>query len=252
MNDALTLAHVRRSFGGTAALSDVSLCLTPATLTGVIGPNGAGKSTLVNVACGQVKPTTGTVSIRGRDVTTLASHRRFELGLARTFQSLRLYQGLTCFENLCAGSLSDSIGHREIQHRAYELLASLALADWAASTPDNLPFGKQKLLAIGRVLVSRPQIVLMDEPFAGLTDEEIDSLSRLLVEMAARGAAILIVEHNIDALSRIVPTMVVLDNGEVIASGSPADVLEQDRVRLAYFGGHQRESVAAAVRARPS
>ena len=247
MAAVLSLSDVEQRFGGVVALGGVSVEIEPASLTGLIGPNGAGKTTLVNVASGQMQPTAGRVLLQGRDVTRMPPHRRFEMGLARTFQSLRLYAGLTGLENLCGGVLGGHRPFRDVRAAALRLLDELGLGSDRDALPGDLSFGRQKLLAIGRVLIAEPRVVLMDEPFAGLTDDEIAALSAILRAMAGRGSAALVIEHNLEALSEVVGHMVVLDNGKVIARGAPSAVLDLPEVRHAYFGGHQRREVELAL-----
>jgi ABC-type branched-subunit amino acid transport system ATPase component len=243
----LVLEGIEQHFGGVYALRGVTLELNRADLIGLIGPNGAGKSTLVNVASGVFAPSSGVIRLAGKDVTRLPVHRRFELGLGRTFQGLRLFSGLTAIENLIAGMLSHAVSQRESSARAWKLLDSLGLTDDHATLPANLPFGKQKLLSIGRVLIAEPPVVLLDEPFSGLADEEICALTVRLRNLADAGTAVMVIEHNLDALVELVRSLHVLDQGEVVASGAPREVLKLDRVRQAYFGGHQRGDVLAAL-----
>jgi branched-chain amino acid transport system ATP-binding protein len=247
MAAVLALHDIEQRFAGVTAVNGVSFEIEPASLTGLIGPNGAGKTTLVNVAAGQILPTAGRVLLQGADVTRLPPHRRFEMGLARTFQSLRLYAGLTGFENLCGGALGARRSFRDVQAAALRLLDELGLGADRDALPGDLSFGRQKLLAIGRVLIARPRVVLMDEPFAGLTDEEIAALGTVLKTMARSGCAVLVIEHNLEALSEVVGHMVVLDNGKVIARGAPSAVLDLPEVGRAYFGGHQRTEVELAL-----
>ena len=248
----LSAAGISRQFGGVHALRDVSVTLLQATITGIIGPNGAGKTTLVNVISGQIRPDRGTVMLGGVDITRLAPERRFELGLARTFQGLRLYAGLTCYENLLAGDLRRGVKPALRERKARELLDQLGLVDDSASLPRNMPFGKQKLTAIGRTLLAEPRVILLDEPFAGLTDAETADLGGTLRRLvAADRATVLVIEHNLEALSEVAEVMIALDNGSVIAEGRPRDVLDHDRVRSAYFGGHTRAAVAEVLGAPP-
>lgn len=245
----LELQRVSKHFGGVHALQDVSLRLQRSELVGLIGPNGAGKSTLVNVACGALPVSSGTVCLAGRDVTRLSVDRRFRQGLARTYQGLRLFGGLTVHENLIAGALAQESAGAAVLERAWQLMDSLGLADDHATLPANLAFGKQKLLSIGRALMSRPPVVLLDEPFSGLSDDEIAALSMRLRALAQAGTAVLVIEHNLDALAELVGTLHVLDQGELVASGEPRQVLGLKRVREAYFGGHQRGEVLAVLSA---
>lgn len=245
----LHIQQVAKRYGGVHAVVDVTIELRSGSIVGVIGPNGAGKSTLVNIASGQVVPNSGRVLLDGHDVTKLPSCRRFEMGLARTFQGLRLYQNLTCYENLLAGNLTREGRLRARRARAAALMDELDLWEYATSLPDNVPFGKQKLVAIGRALLGHPSILLLDEPFAGLTDQETEDIGQLLKRLTAETrAAVMVVEHNLDALSRLVSRMAVLDQGRLLAEGPPLEVLEMESVKHAYFGAHRKKDVEEAMR----
>lgn len=246
---ALVINSVKKSFGGVQALKGLSLQISPETILGVIGPNGAGKTTLVNIAGGQARPDSGSIWLWGEDVTCLSSDRRFQLGLGRTFQGLRLYQGLTCYENIVGGGIGKAEGFSAVRRRAEELIELLGLQEYRTSLPANMPFGKQKLVAIARGLSGDPNVLLLDEPFAGLTEEEILGLAGIFRSLVAdKKTAILIVEHNLEAISQLAHVLAVLNHGELIAGGDPKGVLELENVKEAYFGGHKKTAVLKMLR----
>jgi branched-chain amino acid transport system ATP-binding protein len=180
-------------------------------------------------------------------VTGVSSDRRFRMGLARTFQGLRLYAGLNCYENLLAGVLGGR-DFRALHRRAAELMEVFELKPHRSALPASMPFGKQKLLAIGRALMGDPRLVLLDEPFSGLSDPEVAALSEVFKGFAGRRTALGIVEHNLEALAKLADEVTVLDHGVVIASGAPEEVLERPRVHDAYFGGHRKAGVMRLLR----
>jgi branched-chain amino acid transport system ATP-binding protein len=237
----LEIENVSVRFGGLAALSEVSLSAHERAITGLIGPNGAGKTTLFNVVTGMQRPSAGTVHLDGRDLRELSSYRRARLGLGRTFQRLELFGTLTVAENIgvaasivqrgVMGSKSKEI--REVRH---ELLERLGLTEVADRRADTLPTGTGRLVELARALAVKPRVLLLDEPAAGQDAEETQRFSLILRSLASDGLAILLVEHDMDLVMRVCDTVVVLDFGRVICSGTPATVQADSEVQAAYLG----------------
>jgi branched-chain amino acid transport system ATP-binding protein len=241
-----------KNFGGFRAVDDVSLEVGPGERVGLIGPNGAGKSTLFAVLTGFMRPDGGTVSIGGAEATALPPHRRARLGVARTFQIPREFGDLTVGENLMASAPAQSgetlrglfLGpgrvRREeetIRAKARDTAAFLKLSAVFDQPAAKLSGGQKKLLEMGRALMTDPRLMLLDEPFAGVNPVLIAEIAARIRELNARGVGFLIIEHDLAALSRLAGTLHVMDQGRLIASGAPADVLSRPQVRDAYLGG---------------
>jgi branched-chain amino acid transport system ATP-binding protein len=249
---SLTVQHVSKAFGGFRALDDVSLDVGVGTLFGVIGPNGAGKSTLFAVISGFQSSDAGTVMLDGRDITALAPDKRARAGMVRTFQVPREFRHLTVRENLMVAapgqtgenlvSLFARPGQIRIeeQHNAErvdETLKFLRLVEVADVPSGSLSGGQKKLLELGRALMVSPKLILLDEPFAGVNPVLIEAIAERIRELNARGIGFLIIEHDLAALTRLVPQLAVMDRGRIIARGVPAQVLQDATVREAYLGG---------------
>jgi branched-chain amino acid transport system ATP-binding protein len=249
---SLTVQHVSKAFGGFRALDDVSLDVSAGTLFGVIGPNGAGKSTLFAVISGFQPSDTGTVMLDGRDITTLAPDKRARAGMVRTFQVPREFRHLTVRENLMVAapgqtgenlvSLFAQPGQIRIEEqrnaeRVGETLQFLRLVEVADVPSGSLSGGQKKLLELGRALMVSPKLILLDEPFAGVNPVLIEAIAERIRELNARGIGFLIIEHDLAALTRLVPQLAVMDRGRIIARGEPARVLQDPTVREAYLGG---------------
>jgi len=223
---------VRVRFGGMVALLDVSLCAPGGAVTGLIGPNGAGKTTLFNVITGLQRPTTGTVRLDGTDITSLAPFRRARLGLTRTFQRLELFGTLTVRENLVVAASGTVRPAPSVD----EILARLQLTDVAEQRAHELPTGLGRLVELGRCLAVAPKVLLLDEPASGQTESETHVFAGVLEELAAEGLAVLLVEHDIDLVTRVCSSVVVLDTGTVLATGTPDEISNNPAVRDAYLG----------------
>jgi branched-chain amino acid transport system ATP-binding protein len=232
-------------FGGVAALSDVSLDANGGVVTGLIGPNGAGKTTLFNVVSGLQRPDRGHVRISGRDVTGLGPHRRARMGLARTFQRLELFSHLTSEDNVRVGTEAGRRSRWALRRRhearipvpsARSLLRRVGVAEVATYPVNALPTGSARLVELARALAIGPRVLLLDEPCSGLDDAETVGLGRLLKQLAAEGRAILLVEHDMDLVLEVCDLVYVLDFGEIIATGTPAEVRKDPAVQAAYLG----------------
>ncbi len=226
-----------RSFEGVHALRDVTLELRRGEIVGLIGPNGAGKSTLVNVLSGFDRPTTGTVVLEGRDVTSWTPHRRGRHGLARTFQHSHAFRSLTVRENVEVAALGVRAGGREARRRAEGLLARLGLAKQADRPASALPHGDERRLGLARALATDPRFVLLDEPAAGLSENELEEFAAVIRSVRdEHGAGVLLIDHNMALIMAICGRVHVLDQGRMLAEGTPQEIRANLDVASAYLG----------------
>ena len=249
-------------FGGLTALSAVGLHVDQGEVLGVIGPNGAGKTTLFNVVCGFTRPDEGTLRWRGDTLKGLRPHQLAGLGISRTLQGVGLFAGLTVLENVMtglsskakAGFLPALLGlpnsdkdERALRERALATLEHLGAGRFATRYPGSLPYPDQKRVALARALVSEPDLLLLDEPAAGLSNDEMDELGETIRECSGR-MAVMLVEHHMDLVMSVCDRITVLDFGKVIASGTPAQVREDPLVLAAYLGdeGESAEALGGA------
>jgi branched-chain amino acid transport system ATP-binding protein len=205
-------------------------------VVGLIGPNGAGKSTLVNVLSGFDRPTSGRVLLEDRDVTRWPAFRRGRRGLARTFQHSHAFRGLSVRENVEVSALGVGASQREAARRAKELLALLALDDYADRPAGSLPHGDERRLGVARALATGPRFVLMDEPAAGLPEAEVPRFATAVGVIRDRGAGVLLVDHNVALVLDVCERIHVLDQGKTLAEGTPQEIRAHLGVAAAYLG----------------
>lgn len=239
MSELLEVTNVTVTFGGVTAISGASLSAAAGEIHGLIGPNGAGKSTLFNVVCGLVRPRTGSVRFDSRDITSLSTHRRARLGMARTFQQLEHFGVLSVHDNvLTAAEIRRSWAHDRSHCRdeTRAVLERTGLLDVADERADRLPTGLARLLDLARALAAKPKMLLLDEPAAGLNEHETRTLGTLLSDIATSGVGIVLVEHDMDLVMQICAVVTVLDLGRVLLTAPPAIVRQDPAVLSAYLG----------------
>ncbi len=235
----LNCDQVSVRFGGLQALAAVTIDVPENEVTGLIGPNGAGKTTLFNVITGLQAPTGGTVVLDGKDITTVKPHKRARLGIGRTFQRLETFSTLSVRDNiLVAAEMRKGWSREKFKPGvlADELIERIGLTSVAQERVDRLPTGTQRLVEMARALATKPRVVLLDEPSSGLNEVETAEFSELLIELAASGLAILLVEHDMGLVMSSCHHIHVLDFGQIIAYGDPAEVQANPLVRAAYLG----------------
>jgi branched-chain amino acid transport system ATP-binding protein len=246
--DLISIAGLTVKFGGLTALDDVHLKVAPNSVVGLIGPNGAGKTTLFNSISGLVTPSVGSISYEGKEVGWPKPNELAKLGISRTLQGVGLFSGLTVLENVMMGAdthnksnfIRDMLGfspkfEKQLEERAHEALAWAGAAHTAFQETSELTYPDSKRVAIARALVMQPKLLLLDEPAAGLGQDEIDQLAALIKQLKRR-CAILIVEHHVDFVSDISDQVYVLNFGKVIASGDFNSVKRDPAVVAAYLG----------------
>jgi branched-chain amino acid transport system ATP-binding protein len=248
----LNIQNLGMRFGGLLALEDFCLEVPEGALYGIIGPNGAGKTTVFNLISGFLKPSSGRISLNGAEITRLPPHRITYLGVARTFQNIRLFQELSVLDNVLVGfhcrshaSWGEAIlrlpryrgEEREHRTRAWELLREVGLAEAAAQPAGKLPYGHQRRLEIARALATGPRFLLLDEPAAGLNPQETLNLMEFLQQIKERyRLTMLVIEHNLQLVMKLCRRLLVLDHGLTIAAGEPAEVRRHPEVIRAYLG----------------
>lgn len=245
----LGVDDVKVHYGGVHAVDGVSFEVWPGELVGIVGPNGSGKTTLVNAITALTHTTAGEIRVNGEVVTKLGAPRIARLGVRRTFQAIRLLPDLTVVENVMLGA--DDGGHpldvafrplraaksqRRARAAALEALERVGMVEYAELLPDALPYGFQRRVEIARALASVPELLLLDEPVAGMNPREREEVSELLLNLRSEGLTQLLIEHDLGLVTRVSNRIVVVDFGKVIATGDPVETIRDERVREAYLG----------------
>jgi branched-chain amino acid transport system ATP-binding protein len=252
MTALLSAKGLHKSFGGVRAVRDISYDVAEGSVFAIIGPNGAGKSTMLNLISGVYQPDAGMLSFGGANLAGMPAHRRVRLGIARTFQKIRLFKQLSVLENVVAGfhthhdvpgwqylvhAAAFQRDHARCRAEAVELLSFMGLAAKRDELAGSLSYGEQRMLEFARALATKPKLLLVDEPAAGLNAAEVDTLLDRIRITRDRRVTVVLVEHNMELVMNVADRVLVMDYGQRLFEGIPADVQKNEAVVAAYLGG---------------
>ena len=241
----LEIESLSKRFFEYPALDNVSLTVQAGELLGIIGPNGSGKTTLFNCISGVFRPSGGAVRFHGRDVTGFSSDKVFASGISRTFQLIQIFPGMTVYENMLMaaqerdGTFLSRLLYREpqsVKNRARELLDYLGIDFLRENLASNLSYGQQKLLDFGMALMSEPDVILLDEPLAGVNPTMVQKIAGYITDLNSKGNTFIVIEHNMEVMMSLCQRIIVLSQGQQIAEGTPDEVADNPLVLDAYFG----------------
>ncbi len=239
MTNLLEIRNLHKSFGGLTAVNNISFTLEKGEIIGLLGPNGSGKTTTMNLISGNLKPDSGAILLKGREITSTAPHQIARAGIARTFQLVRVIDDMTVQENILSGV---AFGHKpmwgqEAEQECDKILQHIGLSSQRDNLAGNLTYVNQKRLELGRALSLHPEILLLDEWLAGLNASELQEGIKLIRKLSHEGTTILMVEHVMSAIHSLCKKCIVMNSGEMIAHGQTQDVMNHPEVIRAYLGG---------------
>ena len=244
----LQIENIGKNFGGVKAVDDLSFNIDKGEIVGLIGPNGSGKSTTINLICGVFPADSGNICLDNLNVSGLPTHERVTSGISRTFQNIRLFKDLSVWQNVwvalqhdsnqSAGWMQEWFGNSKFQkEKIKEILGFSGLGNRFNDLAGNLSFGEQRRLELARAIASKPKLILLDEPAAGMNSDEVADLRQRILDLKKLGLTVLLVEHVMDLVMNVVDRIVVLNFGKKIAEGSPDSIQNNDDVQKAYLGG---------------